>query len=223
VQARIDAEAKRLKAAGDERTMEQLRCDVSLQLLTHGVLPGEEPAAWSVAVLVPLSTVEGGDLEVAEIPSWGPVLPSTARDLAAQARTFTQVAVDEDGHVLAVSDPQPVPTALQGLAAAARKRPVVRDLGSASYRVPSRLRRFLEARDRTCVFPGCTRPAAVTDKDHALPWPLGPTSPENLHCLCRRHHRAKQSPVFTVHRLPDGTTLWITRGQWWSTRKPQSY
>ncbi|MGZ6825926.1 MAG: DUF222 domain-containing protein [Mycobacteriales bacterium] len=224
VQARIDAEAARLKAAGDERTLEQLRCDVSLQLLTHGVLDGERPASWSVAVVVPLSTVEGGDREVAEIPGWGPVLPRTGRELAQQAGSSTQVAVEEDGQVLAVSDPRPVPpVAGSALATAARTPPVVRELGSASYRVAPRLRRFLEARDRTCVFPGCTTPAASTDKDHARPWPLGPTDPANVHCLCRRHHRAKQSSSFTVFRLTDGSTLWVTRGQWWFRRRPEGY
>jgi hypothetical protein len=44
----------------------------------------------------------------------------------------------------------------------------------------------------------------------------------NLAPLCRRHHRAKQA-VFTVLRLPDGTTRWITRGGWWFDRQPQGY
>ena len=56
-----------------------------------------------------------------------------------------------------------------------------------------------------------------------IPWPAGPTSPENTHCLCRHHHRAKQSNSFTVLRLPDGSTLWITRGQWWFRRQPPGY
>jgi hypothetical protein len=91
-QARIDAEARRLKAAGDERTMDQLRCDVTLELLTYGTINGEEAAPWTVAVVVPLSVLEGGDFEVAEIPGFGPILPSTARDLAAQAGRFEQIA-----------------------------------------------------------------------------------------------------------------------------------
>ena len=246
--ARIDAEARRLKAAGDERTMDQLRCDVTLELLTFGTIDGEPAAEWTVAVVVPLSTLEGGDFEVAEIPGWGPILPSTARDLAAQASRFEQIAVDENGEVIAVSDqqtltpetdhvpqPQPQPQfelevssdvdpapCLLGLIRRARRAPVIRDLGSDYYRPSSRLARFVQARDQRCCFPGCNRPAARSDKDHLDPWPRGRTSPDNVHCLCRRHHRAKHA-VFTVLKDPDGSTIWITRGRWWFTRPPQGY
>ena len=79
----------------------------------------------------------------------------------------------------------------------------LRDLSTHRYVVPSRLRRFLEARDRT-------RPAATTDKDHRTPWPQGPTHPDNLQCLCRHHHRAKQA-TFHVQLRPDGTHTWTTR------------
>jgi len=51
-------------------------------------------------------------------------------------------------------------------------------LSSDSYRTPSRLHRYLQARDRTCVFPGCHR--RITDVDHRIPWPLGPTAAWNL-------------------------------------------
>src|SRR6476469_10452165 len=102
--ARIDAEARRLKAAGDTRTLDQLRCDVTLELLTLGTIDGQEAADWTVAVVVPLSVIEGDDFEVAEIPGFGPILPSTARDLAWQASRFEQIAVDENGEVIALSD-----------------------------------------------------------------------------------------------------------------------
>ena len=70
--------------------------------------------------------------------------------------------------------------------------PSLRDLTGSGYRFPPRLRRFLEARDRTCVFPGCGRPANKTDKDHGVPWPHGRTSAKNGQCLCRHHHRASR-------------------------------
>ncbi|MCU1594274.1 MAG: endonuclease, partial [Frankiales bacterium] len=94
--------------------------------------------------------------------------------------------------------------------------------GVAGYRVPKRVQRFLEARDRTCVFPHCTRPAAQTDKDHRDPWPVGPTHPDNLQCLCRHHHRAKQA-AFTVEKLPNGDYQWTSRGGWTFTRQPKGY
>ena len=72
------------------------------------------------------------------------------------------------------------------------------------------------------MFPGCRRPAAQTYTDHRHPWPVGATSAENLQCLCRHHHRAKQA-LFTVGRQPDGTITWTTRGGWIFTRPPKGY
>ncbi|GAB3583869.1 HNH endonuclease signature motif containing protein [Calidifontibacter terrae] len=64
---------------------------------------------------------------------------------------------------------------------------------SSAYRPPPAVRQQVMARDRTCRHPGCNRPARFTDLDHITPWPRGATSADNLHCLCRRHHRAKQA------------------------------
>jgi hypothetical protein len=101
--------------------------------------------------------------------------------------------------------------------------PSLRDLTGSGYRFPPRLRRFLEARDRTCAFPGCGRPARKTDKDHRRPWLAGATSADNGECLCRHHHRAKHA-VFTVLLDPDtGDYLWISRGGWQFRRHPKGY
>ena len=40
----------------------------------------------------------------------------------------------------------------------------------------------------TCRFPGCDAPAEHCDIDHAIAYPVGPTHPSNLRCLCRKHH-----------------------------------
>jgi hypothetical protein len=102
------------------------------------------------------------------------------------------------------------------------QRPVLEDLTGSAYRFPPRLRRYLEARDRTCVFPGCNRPARRTDKDHPVPWPIGPTSAENGECLCRHHHRAKHK-VFRVNRDRYGCYRWTTRGGWVFIRQPKGF
>ena len=72
------------------------------------------------------------------------------------------------------------------------------------------------------MFPGCNRPARWTDKDHPVPWPIGPTSTDNGQCLCRHHHRAKHA-VFTIRRDPDRTLIWITRGGWKFRRRPKGF
>jgi hypothetical protein len=224
IRAALEATLPTEVEPGDERTRDAREFDLLYDLLTGG----ETVGSWHAEVIVPFSTAAGGDLELAEIPGLGPILPSTARDLLDQCGTVSQVAVDESGTVIAVGDPVrhvQVPVS-DPLAAAALGRmaspPVLRDLTGTGYRFPARLRRFLETRDRTCVFPGCGRRATRTDKDHRLPWPVGRTSADNGECLCRHHHRAKHA-VFTILRDTDGSYLWITRGGWEFRRHPKGF
>ena len=64
------------------------------------------------------------------------------------------------------------------------------ELNHASRTVPASTRRALEARDRHCVFPGCTRPLIWCDGHHLVWWTRGgPTALPNLALLCRPHHR----------------------------------
>ena len=59
--------------------------------------------------------------------------------------------------------------------------------------------------------PGCRRPAASCDFEHNTPYEAGGRT-----CLCnggpkcRRDHRLKQDPRWTVDQLPDGTFRWTT-------------
>ena len=70
--------------------MDQWEYQLILQLLTGEVRPG----AWQAQVVVPFTTAtDTGELELAEIPGYGPILPSTARQLLEDAE-WTQVAVD---------------------------------------------------------------------------------------------------------------------------------
>ncbi len=233
--ASLRATAAAQAADGDERTPDQRMFDAAIALLTGGL---DKPESWHLDVVMPYAVAQGGDLELAEVPGFGSILPSTARELAECASTARRIAVDDNGHVLAVDDTTPGPAAARAQALApepglqpwvetqldrlATAPVITRDLRTVSYQINRRLRRFLNARDRTCTFPSCNRPAADTDKDHAIPWPLGPTSVENLGCLCRYHHQAKQAS-FQIQRLPDGTVRWITRGQQYYDRPPQGF
>lgn len=76
------------------------------------------------------------------------------------------------------------------------------------YRPSQRLQHFIQARDGHCRFPGCTRPAPRCDIDHVIPWPEGPTAADNLHCLCRHHHRTKQAHGWSVTMTRDGVCTW---------------
>jgi hypothetical protein len=227
IRASLEATLPDEAEPGDDRSREAREFDLFIELLTGGAQAG----SWQAEVVVPFSVAEGGELELAEIPGLGPILPATARDLLDQCDTITPIAVDEAGAVIAISDPirlpapatpDPAPQLTSRVLRRLTAPPSRRDLTGSGYRFPPRLRRFLEARDRTCVFPGCGKPARRTDKDHRRPWPAGATSADNGECLCRHHHRAKHA-VFTVVLDPDGGYLWISRGGWQFRRHPKGF
>lgn len=77
------------------------------------------------------------------------------------------------------------------------------------YRPSRKLADFVRCRDQTCRFPGCTRPSTLTDIDHTIPYPYGPTCASNLACLCREHHLLKTFwPGWSNVQFPDGTIVW---------------
>ena len=80
-------------------------------------------------------------------------------------------------------------------------------VAESGYRPSAALQRFIRSRDLTCRFPNCDRPAEFCDVDHTVPYPLGPTHPSNLKCLCRKHHLVKTCWGWQVKQLPDGTLI----------------
>jgi len=82
-------------------------------------------------------------------------------------------------------------------------------IGVVGYQVPDRLREQAVLRDRTCVFPWCTRPARACDCDHVVAHAEGgPTCSCNTAPLCRRHHRLKTHAPWTYTLIDPGTYLW---------------
>ncbi len=79
------------------------------------------------------------------------------------------------------------------------------------YRPPSLLSHLVRARNRTCGYPGCRRPAAGCDLDHTIPYEQGGrTCPCNVAPLCRNHHQVKQDPGWMVTQPEPGTLVWTT-------------
>jgi hypothetical protein len=79
------------------------------------------------------------------------------------------------------------------------------ELNHATRTIPASTRRALEARDRQCVFPGCTRPLIWCDGHHLVWWTRGgPTALPNLALLCRPHHRMVHEEGWRLVRHKDG-------------------
>jgi hypothetical protein len=94
------------------------------------------------------------------------------------------------------------------------------ELSTPAYEVADRIREQVVLRDRTCVFPWCTRPARGCDLDHvveydhdaaaeARPQP-GPTATHNLAALCRSHHRLKTFTAWTYRVVAPGIYDWTS-------------
>ncbi|WP_235739119.1 HNH endonuclease signature motif containing protein [Nocardioides alcanivorans] len=83
---------------------------------------------------------------------------------------------------------------------------------------PTWMAELVRMRDQHCVYPGCTKSAWDTDLDHIERYvspddggPPGQTRPDNLACLCRRHHLVKTSGRWRYERTPDDNYLWTNR------------
>ncbi|WP_336856707.1 DUF222 domain-containing protein [Sinomonas albida] len=133
-----------------------------------------------VVVTVPARTLTRESETPGEILGYGPLDAEAARALAAEATTWTTMFVDpSNGAPLAV--------------------------GRRRYTPSLAIRRFLGARDRTCRFPGCDKPAPATEADHTAEWQHGGTTDAaNLALLCREHHRLKS--LGRWHVTQTGTT-----------------
>jgi hypothetical protein len=94
------------------------------------------------------------------------------------------------------------------------------NLTAQGYKVPADIREQVQLRDRTCVFPRCTRPARGCDIDHVIPYDHdaeaegrpqpGPTQTDNLACLCRFHHRLKTHSAWRYETTAPGVFEWTS-------------
>ena len=194
----LDAVADRDLHPGDARTGDQRRADafadVFLQVLDSGALPDGRPLPRrhgrraTIQVTVAATTLAGLDEQPGELAGFGPVPAAVARELAQDA-TWRRLLTDPASGVVV-------------------------ETGAVSYRPGADLTRTVVARDVTCVFPGCRRPAERCDLDHVVPFdPRRPaadqTTADNLQALCRTHHRAKTHGRWSVRRDREtGTIHW---------------
>lgn len=184
----------------DERTADQRRADALVELIELGAAAVDQPRTASattiaephsarrprsnrrrgpvVQVVVGLGTLLGDNDDPAELAGYGPIPASLARRIAADpAGTWRRL----------VTDPA--------------ERPV--SYGRTRYKPPPDLDEYVRARDRTCAFPHCDRPAIDCENDHILAWDDGgDTNPDNLTPACASHHHLRHDHGWTYVRDP---------------------
>jgi hypothetical protein len=143
------------------------------------------PAPMVINVTVPIASLAGLTDEPAVLNGFGIIPADVARRLAAGDARWR--------HVLTC-----------------RSSGALLDVGTLSYRPPPALARHVRLRDGTCRFPGCSVPARECDLDHLVPFPNGPTSVENLHALCRRHHGLKHEGGWQLAKVEGGGLRWTS-------------
>ncbi|WP_165164460.1 HNH endonuclease signature motif containing protein [Corynebacterium qintianiae] len=87
----------------------------------------------------------------------------------------------------------------------------------AGYSPTPRMAAYVRARDGTCVFPRCHKPAERCQLDHRIPYGEGgETTPDNLFCLCQHHHNLKTDRrAFYIPDPSTGETVWLFADGTW--------
>lgn len=245
VRAVLSALAHDPTSPTDTRTREQRRTDLLTTMITGAPATYGDPAdidlapaggpggaggvGVQVTVTIPADTLSGGPIP-GEVPGYGPLPATSARDLAARTTSCRALVYHPDtGRLLGLSTllRSGLPGAPAAVAActdppgppggdtAGGEGVAVRWLDAlppgAGYAHPPVMQRLVKARDVTCRAPGCTQAAAACDCDHVVPYPRGATSPANTCCLCRRHHRLKtHAPDWHTRSDEHGHVLWTT-------------
>ncbi|MGH3793866.1 MAG: DUF222 domain-containing protein [Pseudonocardiaceae bacterium] len=182
--ARLDILARDLPA-DDPRGMDARRADALTDLLLGRDVHGEPQTTVEVQVNLDVATLTGLADNPGDLAGYGPIPAEMARELVTAARRWRAALVDEHTGQLT-------------------------DL-SAAYRPRRLLNLFVQARDRTCCFPGCRQPAHRCDLDHTIPHDDGgPTVAANLGPLCRYHHRLKTHTSWSLCQPEPGLFLWTS-------------
>jgi hypothetical protein len=195
---RLTLNAQQLRAAGDERTLDQLRADLAIDLIAgtktvndEGDVVSVPPPAFArpvVNVTVPIQTLLG----IGDLPGTlgGSVIPAgLARAIAAdESSTWYRMLTDPVGS----TESQLV------------------ELSTRSYQPTPAIWRTVVAEHGTCFRSHCDTPASQAELDHRTAWPDGATSTGNLWPACKTDHKAKHAPGFGIEQQPDGSWVLLT-------------
>jgi hypothetical protein len=187
--------------------------------------------------ILPLLTVLGLADNPGEAGRLGAIDPALVRQLAEAAATaasqteFHLSLVNDQGWITTHGCPPPNPRSNRAKADNAGTVRINLPAGQArdftlypvalfdcshTYRTPGHdpsdlLRHLTETRDGTCARPGCARPAAKCDYEHAHPFESG-----GMTCMCNgsmvdeHDHQVKQKPTWQVRQVAPAFREWTT-------------
>ncbi len=173
---------------GDDRDRARRLADALVELATHALDAGWAPQQAGqrphLQVTASLETLAGWTASPAgEMEFAPPVSTKTVQRLACDA-TLNRILLGPDSAVI--------------------------DVGRARRVVSATTRRALNARDQTCRWPGCERPASWSAAHHVVHWACGgATDLSNLILLCHRHHWMVHEGGWQLVRAPDNRLVTI--------------
>ncbi|MGM0385271.1 MAG: DUF222 domain-containing protein [Actinomycetota bacterium] len=239
----LDSAASAAHAAGDTRTVGQLRADTltawaataAREGTTVTTTAGETvtSAPVRIAVTVPLEVLARALPGFTPPPSIGQVLHAelTGHDTDT-ADTASGLTGGHRTEAATLEGYGPIAPALAlFLAAGGTWQRIVTDtltgapldVGRTRYTPPAHLATLVRLRDHTCIRPGCAVPAHRCQTDHVTEWAKGgPTSARNLASECPRDHAIKSAGAGTPGPLQkDGTRTWTSALGHTYTRPPE--
>jgi hypothetical protein len=182
---RINRLARAARSASDPRNMDQLRADVLLDLLQGKQSDQTGGTRGTVDIQVDLTTLAGLAENPGELRGFGPVIADIARQVTEeQSDSQWRYTITDEGQIAHIGTTRRRPGAVQT--------------------------RQVEARNPTCVFPGCRMPASECDLDHNQAWSEGgPTEVENLAPLCRHDHVVRHRG-WKIEQIRPGAYQWTS-------------
>ncbi|WP_394289268.1 DUF222 domain-containing protein [Microbacterium sp.] len=188
------ADTRAAVAATDTRSTDQVRADIFADLLLAGTPALDDTRDTTagplgairarVQVVVTATCLTGSDDGPADLVGRSAIDAKTARRLAGDQPAWERLFTDPVTGTVHEVD---------------------------TYRVPHRMRRYLQARDQHCRFPGCRTAAIRCEVDHTVDHALGgETTTRNLGHLCQRHHSMKQFTAWRVRQLSGGVLEWTS-------------
>ncbi|MDJ0319075.1 HNH endonuclease signature motif containing protein [Pseudarthrobacter sp. PS3-L1] len=220
VYATLTRQADTARASGEVRTRGQIMADSLVERVTGtpGGITGVQ-----ISLVMTDRTLLRGHCEPARLAGYGVVPAQWARSLvnSAPADNADGTSGNADATHSAVGNADATHSAVGNADAthSTRSRPgenlriwvrrlytapgtgELISMDSRARLFPSRMRRFIEARDATCRTPYCDAP--IRHFDHVIPWHLGgPTVPDNGAGLCEACNHTKELPYWKTKPTP---------------------